>query len=170
MQRIKWGPKDVIKPDRVRSIKDEIFAWMNGNILHSGLLEEMTTYEFKLYGFYCLAGDGIYSMSSYTVREITKILKTTPNKIQKARESLLEKDLIAYESRTFTNKKGLKYKRIIIQVLSLPTDRIVIERRRKQGARPVVVERVIQGVDQTPRWQSPPTHIREEIKKIIGEK
>lgn len=168
MEKIKWGIKDVIKTDRIRSMNDEVFAWMGSNILHNGLLEEMNSFEFKLYGFYCLAGDRAYSMSSYTMKKMVEILKTSPNKIQKTRENLAKKDLIAYENKVFVNSKGLKYPRTIVQVLSLPIDRIVIERRRKPGAKPVVVKRVIQGVEQTERWQSPPVHIREEIRRIIG--
>jgi hypothetical protein len=153
-------------------MNDEVFAWIGGNILHSGLLEEMTDHEFKLYGFYCLAGNNVYSMSCYTLREIKKILKMGNDEIIKARDGLVKKDLIAYKNRSFINinKKGLRYQKTIVQVLSLPTDRIIIERRRKQGAKPVVVERVIQGVEQTEHWQSPPVHIREEIRKIINGK
>lgn len=170
MEKIKWAENDVVRKDRIRNLNETIFGWIDGNILQSGLLEEMSDHEFKLYGFYTLAGNNLYCLSCYGWRNISKILKMTWREIIKAREGLVKKDLIACKNRELINTKRLKYKKTVVQVLSLPTDRIVVVRRRKQGAKPVVVERVIQGVEQTARWQSPPTHIREEIKKIIGRK
>lgn len=129
--RIKWGEKDVIKKNRIRTIDNSVFCWVDGNLLHSGLFSEMTSDGFKLYGFYCLAGDSIYGLSCYPMRKIRKILRTSYRKIITARDKLVEKDLIAYENKTFANSKGLKYTRTTVQVLSLPIDKIVITRRKK---------------------------------------
>jgi len=131
MEKKGWTERDVIKKDRIRSLNDEVFGWIGGNILHSGLLEEMSDHEFKLYGFYCLAGDKIYSMSYYGERYVAKILKMSGKEIRKARANLVKKDLVAYVNKVFVNSKELKYKKTIVQVLSLPIDKIVITRRKK---------------------------------------
>lgn len=130
MEIIKWAEKDVIRKERIKNLSDSIFAWIDGNILHSGLLEEMSDHEFKLYGFYNLAGDRLYCMSCCSLQYTSKILRMPKRDIIKAREQLIKKDLIAYQNRIFINSKGLKYKKGFIQVLSLPIDKIIITRRR----------------------------------------
>lgn len=131
MEKIKWVEKDLIRKNRIKNLNNTVFGWMDSNILYSGLLEEMSDHEFKLYGFYNLAGDSLYCLSNYGRRYICKLLKITPRELIKAREGLVKKDLIAYENKEFVNSKGLRYKKTVIQVLSLPIDKIVITRRRK---------------------------------------
>lgn len=131
MQKVKWLDKDVIRPDRIRSISEHPYGWIDENILLSGFLEEMSQLEILLYGFYCLTSDWRYGLSCAGTKYICKTLKVSPNTIERVRKSLTKKDLIAYENRIFTNTKKLKFKKTIVQVLSLPIDRVVITRRRK---------------------------------------
>lgn len=131
MEKAKWIEKDVIRKNRIKDLSNTVFGWIDGNILHNGLLEEMSDHEFKLYGFYNLAGDSLYCLSNYGARYICKLLKMTTRELIKARKGLVKNDLIAYENREFINSKGLRYKKTLVQVLSLPIDKIVITRRRK---------------------------------------
>lgn len=141
MEKTKWVEKDVIRKDRIKDLTNSVFGWIDSNILHNGLLEEMSDHEFKLYGFYNLAGDNLYCLSCYGWRYIAKILKMTWREIAKAKEGLVKKDLIAYKNRELVNAKGLKYKKTVVQVLSLPIDKIVITRRRKTQREPTPLER-----------------------------
>lgn len=107
-----------------------MFGWIDGNILHGGLLEEMRAKEFALYGFYCLAGDNLYGMSCYTMSYIAKVLGVAKRDVVKVRNALVKRDLIAFENRELIGSKGLRYKKCVVQVLSLPFERIVGFRKR----------------------------------------
>lgn len=131
MQKIKWTDKDVIISNRIRNISEHPYGWIDNNILLSGFLEEMSDHEFKLYGFYCLVADWQYGLSCYNKKYICRLLKMSPRELIKVREGLAKKDLIVCKNRIFTNSKKLKFEKTIVQVLSLPVDKIVITRRRK---------------------------------------
>lgn len=130
MEKKKWTEKDVIKPDRIRNLDQSIFGWIDSNLLHSGFMGELSPQDFKLYGFYALAGDNLYGLSNYPLNTISTHLRMSKRDIIESRNNLTKKDLLAYHNRVMSHGKGLQHKRTLVQVLSLPIDKIIITRRR----------------------------------------
>jgi hypothetical protein len=96
-------------PDRIRQIRGS-FAFIEHRLLRDGFWEGLNHYELLLYLFLVIVGDR-RGMSYYSYDKICILLKIYVDDYIAARNSLIEKDLIAFDGKLF-------------QVLSLP-DKVV---------------------------------------------
>lgn len=106
-----------IRSDRVRRIREGAFAFIPNRFLHDGFFVSLNEAERSLYLFLVLAGDR-HGVSYYSYDRICSALEMTPDDYVKVRNSLLDKDLIAFDGTRF-------------QVLSLPAAPV------RQVARPL---------------------------------
>ena len=97
--------KKVLATDRIRRI-DGGFSFIPHRFLTDGFLKTLSQHELLLYVFLILAADR-YGLSFYSYDRICSFLHMTLEQYIAARDSLIEKDLIAFD--------GTLY-----QVLSLP--------------------------------------------------
>lgn len=97
--------KKILVHERVRRIKAD-FACIEHRFLRDGFVACLTHFELLLYLFLVLAADRD-GLSFYGFDTICSILKMDTDDYIEARNSLIEKDLIAFDGRLF-------------QVLSLP--------------------------------------------------
>ena len=95
-----------IRPDRIRRIGGDGFAFVPHRFLRDGFLSSLQHDELALYLFLLLAGnrDGV---SFYRYDAICSVLRLTLDDYIAARDTLIDRDLIAFD--------GTRY-----QVLSLP--------------------------------------------------
>ena len=98
------------RPDRIRRI-DGGFAFVPNEFLHRGFFASLSDTERSLYFFFVLAGDR-NGVSFYAHDRICAALKLTLDDYLVVRDSLIDKDLIAFDGTRF-------------QVLSLPPTPIV---------------------------------------------
>ncbi|MBC8393047.1 MAG: helix-turn-helix domain-containing protein [Deltaproteobacteria bacterium] len=101
--------KAPLYPDRIRQIRGS-FAFIEHRLLRDGFWEGLNHYELLLYLFLVIVGDR-RGMSYYSYDKICILLKISVDDYIAARNSLIEKDLIAFDGKFF-------------QVLSLP-DKVV---------------------------------------------
>lgn len=94
-----------IYPDRVRKIKGS-FAFIEHRFLHDGYWSHLDQHSLLLYFFLVLVCDR-YGLSYYSYDKICTMLQMTLDDYLLARNSLIEKELIAFDGRLF-------------QVLALP--------------------------------------------------
>jgi hypothetical protein len=97
--------KVILCPDRVRKITGP-FGFIEHRFLREGFSHRLTHQELVLYLFLVLVSDR-HGLSSYRYDKISTLLRITVEEFILARDGLLEKDLLAFDGRTF-------------QVLSLP--------------------------------------------------
>lgn len=102
------------RPDRVRRIAGG-FAFVPNDFLHRGFFASLSHAERSLYFFLVLAGDR-NGVSFYAYDRICDALELTQDEYLVVRNSLIDKDLIAFDGRRF-------------QVLSLPPAPILPTRR-----------------------------------------
>jgi hypothetical protein len=102
------------RPDRIRRI-DGGFAFVPNRFLHHGFFASLSHAERSLYFFLVLASDR-NGVSFYAHDRICDTLELTPDEYLLVRNSLIDKDLIAFDGRRF-------------QVLSLPPTPLVPTRR-----------------------------------------
>lgn len=102
------------RPDRIRRIEGG-FAFVPNRFLHDGFFASLSHAERSLYFFLVLAGDR-NGVSFYAYDRICDALELTPDEYLLVRNSLIDKDLIAFDGSRF-------------QVLSLPSAPIVPTRR-----------------------------------------
>ncbi len=95
-----------IRPDRVRRIDRRGFAWVPNRFLHDGFFVSLSHAERSLYLFLVVAGDR-NGVSFYHYDRICSAIEMTPDDYVTVRNSLIDKDLIAFDGSRF-------------QVLSLP--------------------------------------------------
>jgi len=107
-----------IRPDRVRRIDRHGFAWVPNRFLHGGFFVSLSHAERSLYFFLVVAGDR-NGVSFYHYDRICTAIEMTPDDYVTVRNSLIDKDLIAFDGSRF-------------QVLSLP------ESPAHTQARPIV--------------------------------
>lgn len=98
------------RPDRVRRI-DGGFAFLPNRFLHEGFFASLSDTERSLYLFLVLAADRC-GVSFYPYDRICSTLELAPDDYLHVRNSLLHKDLIAFDGTRF-------------QVLSLPPKPVV---------------------------------------------
>ena len=98
--------KSPIKPDRIRKIRGS-FAFIEHTFLRNGYWTCLAHQELLLYFFLVLVSDK-QGLSYYGYERICEILRIRLDQFLKARDSLIEKDLIAFDGTLF-------------QVLSLPS-------------------------------------------------
>jgi hypothetical protein len=97
--------KSLIFPELKRVLKPP-FAWINRRFLFNGFLSELSPQENLLYFFLVLAADRD-GLSYYNYDKICQLLKLDADEYVQARDSLIEKRLIALDNCLF-------------QVLTLP--------------------------------------------------
>ncbi len=97
--------KTILCPDRVRKIGGS-FAFIEHRFLRDGFWASLTQHELLLYLFLVIVGDR-NGISFYSYDKICTLLRVSVDKHIVARNSLMEKDLIAFDGEFF-------------QVLSLP--------------------------------------------------
>lgn len=93
------------RPDRLRCI-ERGFAFIPNRFLHEGFFASLGHIERSLYLFLVLAGDR-NGVSFYSYDRICAALEIVPDDYIRARNSLIQKDLVAFDGTRF-------------QVLSLP--------------------------------------------------
>lgn len=98
--------KKIINHERIRQINGG-FSFIPHRFLTDGFLTSLNRQEILLYFFLILAGDK-NGLSYYSYENICKFLGMDLDEYQKARDGLITKDLIAFNS-------------IIFQVLELPS-------------------------------------------------
>lgn len=97
--------KTIIRSDRIRTLSGS-FCFIEHRFLREGFLQGLTHREIILYLFLVLVADR-YGISYYSYDKICKLLSIDLDEYIQARDSLIRKDLIAFDGRLF-------------QVLSLP--------------------------------------------------
>jgi len=95
-----------IRPDRVRSIAGNGFAFVPNRFLHDGFFAALNVDELVLYFALVLAGDR-NGLSFYHYDSLCSLLGMTVERYVAARNMLIELDLLAFDGTRF-------------QVLSLP--------------------------------------------------
>jgi hypothetical protein len=99
--------KKILDHDRVRKIEGS-FSWIDHRFITGGFLQELSATEILLY-FFLVAVSDRHGISFYHDDTICSILKVPLTSLGEAREGLILRSLIAYESPLY-------------QVLSLPPD------------------------------------------------
>jgi hypothetical protein len=95
-----------IRPERVRSIGGQSFAFIPHRFLRAGFFASLSAAQLRLYLFLVLAADR-HGMSFYHYDSICSLLESSLEEYIAARNALIDKDLIAFDGSRF-------------QVLSLP--------------------------------------------------
>jgi hypothetical protein len=113
--------KRLLLPDRVRKIKGS-FSWIDHRFVTGGFLHDLSTIEILLYLFLVTVSDR-NGLSFYHDDRVATLLKIDLPALGKAREGLIRRSLIAYQSPLY-------------QVLSLPSKPIPLpskeEREREE--------------------------------------
>jgi len=97
-----------IFPDRIRKIRGS-FSWIEHRFVHDGFLRTLSGDELLLYYFLVTVGDR-NGVSYYDYEKICQLLKLEVEAYIRARDSLIARQLIAYQQGVF-------------QVLPLPARR-----------------------------------------------
>ncbi|MDY6791757.1 MAG: hypothetical protein SWH54_10880 [Thermodesulfobacteriota bacterium] len=91
--------KKIINPDRIRRIKGG-FSFIPHRFLTDGFLTSLSQTQLLLYLFLVLVSDR-YGLSYYAYDSICSLLQLTLEDYIAARNSLLKKDLIAFDGTLF---------------------------------------------------------------------
>jgi hypothetical protein len=124
--------KKLLAPERIRQIEGS-FGFIPHRFLTDGFLSALSQHELLLYLFLILASDR-YGLSFYSVNSICSLLGLDVDQYLKARDGLIEKDLIAFDGTIF-------------QVLSLPASLNSYRRQKSRSRRasgPVSIAQVLQ--------------------------
>ena len=124
--------KKILAPQRIRQIKGS-FGFIPHRFLADGFLAALSQHELLLYLFLIIAADR-YGLSFYSYNSICSLRGLSVDQYMKARDGLIEKDLIAFDGTIF-------------QVLSLPKPLNAYRRQQLRSARekgPVSVAQVLQ--------------------------
>lgn len=100
-------------PDRVREIKGQSFAYLSHRFLRDGFLSSLAGDELYLYIFLLLASNR-KGVSFYGLDAICAVLRIPLERYLQARNSLIAKDLVAFDGTRF-------------QVLALPKNPVCCE-------------------------------------------
>ena len=123
--------KKIINPQRVRRI-DGGFSFIPHRFLTQGFIASLGQKQLLLYLFLILVADR-YGLSFYSYDRICSLLHISVDEYVAARDSLINKDLIAFDGTLF-------------QVLELPPRALpaLTVSRRSGNENPVPIARVIQ--------------------------
>ena len=119
--------KIILDPGRVRRIQGS-FCFIPHRFLTDGFLASLDQTEILLYFFLVLASDR-NGLSFYSYDAICTFLKATADEYIEARDSLIKKDLIAFDGTLF-------------QVLDLP--KAPVQRKDRQNCGSLKIENLIQ--------------------------
>ena len=129
--------KIILCPERIRKITGT-FGFIEHRFLKDGFFYSLTHHEILLYLFLVLASDR-NGLSFYSYDKMCTLLRIPVDEFILARDGLMEKDLIAFDGRTF-------------QVLSLP----------HQGSQPTSLKGKKQMQDKDPAT------IHQQIVRSLG--
>ena len=124
--------KKILAPDRIRQIEGS-FGFIPHRFLTDGFLAAPGQHELLLYLFLIMAADR-YGLSFYSCNSICSQLGLTVDQYLKAKDGLIEKDLIAFDGTIF-------------QVLSLPEPLKAHRRQQLRSRRakdPVSIAQILQ--------------------------
>jgi len=121
--------KKILMPDRIRQI-DGSFGFIPHRFLTDGFLSKLNQHELLLYLFLILAADR-YGLSFYGRDSICSYLGLNADQYHKAKDGLVEKDLIAFDGTLF-------------QVLSLPRPLIGHYYQKPRSTCPSSVAEILQ--------------------------
>lgn len=124
--------KKILDPDRIRH-NEGSFGFIPHRFLTDGFLAALNQHELLLYLFLIVAADR-YGLSFYSCNSICSQLSVTTDQYLKARDGLVEKDLIAFDGTIF-------------QVLSLPVPLNAAgcqKHRSMRGKGPASIAQVLQ--------------------------
>jgi len=121
--------KKILMPDRVRQIEGS-FGFIPHRFLIDGFLSRLSQHELLLYLFLILAADR-HGLSFYGCDSICSYLGLNADQYHKARDGLVEKDLIAFDGTLF-------------QVLSLPMSLNSHRGQKPRSARPLSIKQILQ--------------------------
>lgn len=124
--------KKILAPDRIRQ-NEGSFGFIPHRFLTDGFLAALSQHELLLYLFLIVAADR-YGLSFYSCNSICFQLTLTVDQYLKARDGLVDKDLIAFDGTIF-------------QVLSLPAPLNADWRQKHRSMRakgPVSIAQVFQ--------------------------
>jgi len=102
-----------IRSDRIRSIRQTAFGWLDHRLKRDGWLGRMTSEERDLYLFLCLAADE-RGVSWYAFGTIAKLLARDVGEVRRASGGLETLDLVAFRPFRAGDGDGVH------QVLSMP--------------------------------------------------
>lgn len=91
--------KKIINPDRIRNIKGG-FSFIPHRFLTDGFLTSLNQTQLLLYLFLVLVSDR-FGLSYYAYDSICSLLRLTLDDYIQARDSLLQKDLVAFDGTLF---------------------------------------------------------------------
>jgi hypothetical protein len=91
--------KRVLNPERVRRINGG-FSFIPHRFVTDGFLSGLSAHELLLYFFLVTVSDR-YGLSFYSSDSICSLLKMTYDHYRKAKDRLIEKDLIAFDGTLF---------------------------------------------------------------------
>jgi Helix-turn-helix domain len=89
--------KQLLDANRVRTIPEEGFSWIDRRFLRHGFSHLLSSTEILLYWFLCSVADK-HGLSYYSDRRISTILKLSPGSIDHARQGLIRRDLVLYRA------------------------------------------------------------------------
>ena len=112
--------KRVLHPERLRKIEGS-FSWIDHRFLTGGFLRDLSTLEILLYLFLVAVSDR-NGLSFYHDDRIASLLKIDLPSLGQAREGLVLRSLLAYESPLY-------------QVLSLPPQPVILPSREERSQR-----------------------------------
>ena len=124
--------KKILAPERIRQIEGS-FGFIPHRFLTDGFLAALSQHELLLYLFLILVADR-HGLSFYSCNSVCSLLGLSVDQYLKARDGLIEKDLIAFDGTIF-------------QVLSLPEPFNACRSRRPRSTGvkgPVSLAKVLQ--------------------------
>ena len=121
--------KKILKSDRIRQIEGS-FSFIPHRFLTDGFLSKLSQHELLLYLFLILAADR-YGLSFYGCDSVCSYLGLNTDQYLKARDGLIEKDLIAFDGTLF-------------QVLSLPSSLNNHRCQKPRSTRPSSIAQILQ--------------------------
>lgn len=89
-----------LRPDRIRSITGNGFAFIPNRFLHDGFFAAIGVDELVLYFLLVLAGDR-NGISFYHYDSLCSLMGITVERYVEARNTLIDKDLVAFDGRRF---------------------------------------------------------------------
>ena len=122
--------KKILNPVRVRQINGG-FSFIPHRFLADGFLSSLNQKELLLYLFLILVSDR-FGLSFYSYDSICCLLQMRIDQYIKARDSLIEKDLIAFNGTLF-------------QVLSLPQKRPDCQKSRSPSPVETLIQQTVKG-------------------------
>jgi hypothetical protein len=96
---IKMGSirKQPLDANRVRTIPEEGFSWIDRRFLRHGFSHTLSATEILLYWFLCSVADK-QGLSYYSDPRISTLLKLSPGAIEHARHGLIRRELVLYRA------------------------------------------------------------------------